>query len=536
MIDDDDWRLLRQGRLDELESRIIERALRSRRSGDGRGLSRRALIGRVRTASRGVTRGRVQVMVKAAGSRKSRAGVRACVRYIARLRENDRMPAKMFDEFCRRLPPERVLAAVEDWRLEDDKDNFSAAGRRDPAAPLGERERLRLIQAWHLIFSVVSDDEQEDAETGRKLERAAAFTIDAIFTRAGHRVIWGLHTDRPGRPHVHVVIKAESELGGRLRFDRYGDFFDTIRRELTDALQKTGLMFDATRREDRGEIRDLIVTGQAPLRTGRGNGDGDLARRAPSWFARFGEEHVIGQRRRTGEQLAEVPAWRRWMDRLTAPPEPKLPPIAGLAEARAPFAKLYREPDKALVSFLWLAIEGGERDRTGTVRHPIRRLAEWYVGHRPEVFGEFLPGARPEKATLATLRKLVLPLPPSQTAPPLDTAVVHDYRRLRWLRRVLWDRRGVAGSLVRLAEAAVNRTGERKHVRPILQQLDASLTLPVGEMPTKPRSARTDGRTRPSTLFTPKASATVPPPHPPGNASSPHSSRPRGPSRGSEGR
>ncbi|CAA7625036.1 relaxase/mobilization nuclease domain-containing protein [Magnetospirillum sp. UT-4] len=500
MIEDDDelWRT-KMGRVSEWDARIAERLFRLRRRRQASSLSPRAFAWRTRHADRSwrLNDG-PQVVVKAAGSRKSRSGVYACVRYVARLRTGDDTPARTFDQFGRELSPEQVMRAVKAWDLEADGDNLSAAARRGGAEGLGERRRLRNVQAWHFVLSVVAD--KADAEA---LLRAAAATVDAAFARVGHRAIWALHTDCPGRPHVHVVVKAVSEFGGRLRCDIHGDLFDNLRCEFAAALSLAGLRFQAARREDRADVRVLIVTGQERLRpVWHGRGDGDLVRRAPAWFGRFGVEYVE-RLKGVAEEVPQKPRWWQvWRREPKPAPQPRIPPA--YAEAFAECSSLYRDPARALGAWQWLAVEGARMRPSGEAVFPNRRLAEWYATHRPEYFGALLPGAKPGKALRGVLRAARLPIPAPAPMPRIEPAVVQDVTQLRWRRQVDRDRKGVVRSLERLAAIALQRFDDEGMAERLLRRLDADLSLPIGAAPPREADARpmverpTPARTAPS--------------------------------------
>lgn len=481
MIEDDDLWRLKMGRFSDADTRIAESLFRLRKR-QSTGLSSRALAWRTRHVDSGWRfNSGPQVMVKVAGSRKSRSGVRACIRYVARLRATDAVPAQAFDEFGHELSRDAVLKVVDHWHLDDDADNLSAAGRTAVNAAIGERRRLRHIQAWHFVFSIKAED---DETTTDRLLRATAVAIDGSFTRLGYRVVWALHTDHPGRPHIHAVVKAVSDGGERLRCDIHGDLFDTLRCEFSAALSMAGLRYQAARREDRSEIRARIMTGQEPLRPAlrKGRGDGDLVRRAPVWFSHFAPDYVE-RLQREGRASPLVWRWRQWWDRFKSGNEPKPAVPPSLVEAHAAFASNYRDPDRALASWQWLAIERARRRPDGAGVFPTRRLAEWYARHRPEVFGELLPGTAPDDRVRAILRAVRLPLPSRIPAIQPNPTLVEDFHLIRWRRRVERDRKRVAGSLTRLARIVLQRTGDLPLACRLLRRLDAALQMPVGGMP-----------------------------------------------------
>lgn len=221
-----------------------------------------------------------QVIVKAAGRPKHRQGVRDLIRYIGRLRKTDRDAGRqscitMYDELGNAHEGERVFEALDEWELVRDEANLSRrarilmnSGHRSEVSKLGLRERLRNIQAWHFVWSITSGKERM-AEDTKKFRKAVIATVDGLFTANGFRVLWGIHTDCPGRPHAHVAVKALSRFGRRIRCDRHGDYLFSMRVELAKNLVAAGLEFDASRREDRYRTRLEIMRGKEPLRPDR---------------------------------------------------------------------------------------------------------------------------------------------------------------------------------------------------------------------------------------------------------------------------
>lgn len=486
MIDEDEYRWLKAGRLDEVEARIAAMLFRPNSGGMARGMSDHAHAVRSRRAAGQERRRSVspQAVVKVAGSRKSRSGVRACVRYIGRLREADRGAAVVRDEFGRRVPRAEIMAQVDDWGLDDDRANISKTARENPLAALGERARLHNVQAWHLVLSVTIPD--DGAGT---LVQAVTVMIDECFTRRGYRCLWALHQDRSGRPHVHVVVKAVSEFGSRLRFDIHGDYLDTLRAELAECLRLVGLQFDGVRREDRPDLRNRIASGEEALRPAwrLDRGDGDLSRRAPGWVSRFGRDYL--DRRFPGVLPSPPPApvWRRWLNKFQPQPEPETPP--GTELLLPDFARVYSDPIRALISWHRLTLEGAVRVRDRD-HFPNRSLSEWYLEHRPEVFGELAPSASPKPELRRKMRSLQLLAPEGGLIQPPDPAMLEIWCRVKSLRRVGRDRRELAGNLVRLAEISMVRTEDPAIVRDILAGISSALQQPMAAIAvnTSPRS------------------------------------------------
>lgn len=474
MDDDDDLWRLKIGRFSDADERLYARLFRLRRP-RSRTLSGRALNWRVRHVDSGwrLNNG-PQVVVKAAGSSKSRSGVRACIRYVARLRAQDDASVPVFDEMGRPAR-DRVFEALDGWALDADADNLSPAARLQPDISLSERRRLRHVQSRHFVMSIRADDMAAGAAI---LRDAVAATIDEVFTRQGHRVLWAIHTDTPGRPHAHVVVKAQSELGGRLRCDIHGDLFDTIRAELALNLVRAGLPHQAARREDRADVRAVVLSGDEPLRWRRGRGDGDLLRRAPDWCAEHGAGLVA--------PLPPPPPEHQWWRRLVPRRKKSGRPFDGPEEYREAFVlarKIFSDPIAALVSWQRLAMEGGVRRENGGIHHPNRSLALWYLKMRPETFGDLLPGHSPGASVPMASALARVTLPPPEAMPTragaFDQTLVLAITLHRLERRMRRDRGRIVSSLGRLAALVLDRHGDARQAGRILDIADRVAVTPL---------------------------------------------------------
>ncbi|CAA7622241.1 conserved hypothetical protein [Magnetospirillum sp. LM-5] len=466
--DPEEWWRHRLGRLVVADDEAVVRALFARgRRPRPKPAELTAVAWRGRVVERNwSSRSGPQVVTKVAGSRKDRGGVWACVRYVARLRLSDPQPVPMFDEYGRAVDPRM---AFEDWHVPPDRDNLAKAARERPdlGADLPIRRRLRLIRCWHLVWSVPQGAATMPAEERRAaLMRATHRTVDALFTADGYRVLWGLHEDTPGHPHVHVVVLALSRLGRRLRFDRQGLALDAMRTCFAESLTLAGLPHQASRREDRSDLRRRIMGGQEPLRwPTRWQGQGDLARRAPSWLASHGTSwlrHMQSGHAPDGERR---PWWRRL---LPAPMLPEIPPIA--QPAHQALAVVYRDPAAALRSWLDLALSPGPRPNGG--------LALWVLRHRPEVFGTTLavtPAAIDRAVAAVKDLPLRRPFGPGTQRPDIADAVAE----LRWRRRVARDRVRLVRSLVRLAQWTATHFEAGGLARRIVAAARHGLDVPV---------------------------------------------------------
>lgn len=245
-----------------------------------------------------------QALLKVMGGRKSADGVRGLFRYVSRTRPEDEHEPKplLFDRHGQELTAAMGLDLLEnEWGLLDDIDNLSGCARRmaedGRAASLGSLaadERLRLAQAHHLTWSFRVDELEDEDEQADRMRRAATDSIASAFgfgRGGGHRVIWAIHRDEPGRPHVHMIIRAARDDGdGQIRLDRAE--LGALRHIFTRDARAHGLDVVASRREDRPAVRARILAGEERLRTGlrmvhikRGT---DLADRVPAWYARHG--------------------------------------------------------------------------------------------------------------------------------------------------------------------------------------------------------------------------------------------------------
>lgn len=490
MDDDDDLWRLKIGRFSDADERLYARLFRLRRP-RSRTLSGRALSWRARHVDSGwrLNDG-PQVVVKAAGSSKSRSGVHACIRYVARLRAQDDASVPVFDEMGRPVARDRVFEALNGWALEADADNLSPEARRQPDIPLPERRRLRHVQSRHFVLSIRADDMAAGAAI---LRDAVAATVDEVFTRRGHRVLWAIHTDTPGRPHAHVVVKALSELGGRLRCDIHGDLFDTIRAELALNLSRAGLPHQAARREDRADVRTAVLGGDQALRWKRGRGDGDLSRRAPRWCAEHGAGLVA--------PLSPPSFLPDWWRRLLPRRQKSVRPFEGPEEYREAFEmarRVFADPHAALVSWQNLVMEGSIRRENGHCRYPSLALGLWYLQKRPEIFGELQPGFS-SGASVPLARALArVTLPPPEALPvpvhAIDPALVLAITRHRLGRRMRRDCGRIVASLARLAALVLDRHDDAARAGRILDvagrvaatPLRPKMTVPLPEVASVP--------------------------------------------------
>lgn len=378
-----------------------------------------------------------QVIVKAAGRRKSASGVKACIRYIARMRLQDSLSVPVYDEFGQIVDP---MTACSAWDLLSDQDNLSRKARERsddlPALPLAQR--LYHVQAHHFVIS--AGLAVEDTAMAAAFHHALHAGIDQLFASRGYQALWAVHEDAKHR-HAHVVVKAVSRFGERLRLDIHGEAFDAMRQAFAEALTATGMPAQAVRREDRADLRASIMAGQAFLRWPKRPGNGDLTERAPAWFRRHG--HQIVKRQQSASTISPQKSW--WRKLL----KPKVARPVALERIACPdsipaFSDLFHDPGAALQCLRELA--------AGEVGRHNLALARWYLLRQPGVFGALKPHA-PAQRNLALRQVGRLPaLPPMTVSAPQIPGNWDDfYRTFRDDRRKKRQRNVVLMSLWRLA-------------------------------------------------------------------------------------
>lgn len=193
-----------------------------------------------------------QVMVKITGGGRGMKPIAAHFRYISRLGKEEvggkGQSLEVEDETGRKLSGAGELKELmEQWR--------------SSGAHLDEESRRR--EAFNIMFSM-------PAGTPAQAVRAAtADTARELFK--GHQYVFVLHEDT-GKPHVHLVVKADSHDGVRLS-PRKADL-DQWRATFAKALQARGVNAVATRQALRGVNRNY-----RPLWERHADGRGQLRRR-----------------------------------------------------------------------------------------------------------------------------------------------------------------------------------------------------------------------------------------------------------------
>lgn len=175
-----------------------------------------------------------EVMVKVSGGARTLGGVQAHFAYIGRDGElgvefdyGTRVAGKGF---------EKQLAL--DWDLD-----LLAHRRQDARSITGRRRSPKLVH--NLIFSMPPGTSPQ-----KVLAAVRKFAVNEFAFQ--HRYALVLHTDE-AHPHVHLVVKAESEQGVRLNIRKAT--LRHWREQFAENLRDLGIAANATERAVRGEVR-----------------------------------------------------------------------------------------------------------------------------------------------------------------------------------------------------------------------------------------------------------------------------------------
>lgn len=277
---------------------------------------------------------------------KSASAVRRAVEYVGRLRAEDEgvdRPLLWHDgDRTGRAFLDGTLAAMEaigEWELLADADNLSRKAREaDELARslMPAEDRLHFRQALHGVFSAVLSGPADR----RRFEAAVEAAIGEAFVSRGHRVIWAVHEDHPGRVHVHMIVAARQDPASpavagkprRLRSERSTP--DELRRLFVEHARRQGLDMTATAREDRSSVRAGIADGSIPLRPPAlspfGARNADMLKRLMLAAPRWSVEHLADYERRRADaarlrwergeaaRMAWRPGFRTWVEAADA--------------------------------------------------------------------------------------------------------------------------------------------------------------------------------------------------------------------------
>jgi hypothetical protein len=231
-----------------------------------------------------------EVVVKVSGGARTLGGVQAHFAYIGRDGELDVEVDHGFPFAGKGF--EKQL--VPDWDLD-----LLAHRRQDERSIVGKRRAPKLVH--NLIFSMPPGTPPK-----KVLAAVRKLAVDEFAFQ--HRYALVLHTDE-AHPHVHLVVKAESEQGERLNI-RKATLRDR-RQQFAENLRELGIAANATERAVRGEVRTPKKDGiyQAAQRgesTRERQELRDLRDRSENAVQRF----VRGAQRLAHTRAAVVSGWR----------------------------------------------------------------------------------------------------------------------------------------------------------------------------------------------------------------------------------
>jgi hypothetical protein len=184
-------------------------------------------------------------MVKVTGGGMHAGAVGAHFSYISRKGELEIET----DDGRRVTGKEDTKALLKEWHLE----LIAGQYRWDrKAAPNARRAKL----VHNIVFSMPSPTPPEKVLAAAKQFAREKFALQ-------HRCAMVLHTDQQ-HPHVHMVVKAESELGQRLHIDK--QMLRQWREDFAQAMREQGVEANATPRvirgRNKGKTPDAIYRAQ----------------------------------------------------------------------------------------------------------------------------------------------------------------------------------------------------------------------------------------------------------------------------------
>lgn len=338
---------------------------------------------------------------------------------------------RVYDQWGIPVPRDRMLEKIAAWPLLPDLENLARAGQRAVESggthalnALDEDVAFAQVQALHIVISV---PEPEDDPLGLRFESVLRRFMRQSFGAFGCRALVALHHEHGRFLHAHVLtatVKPVSLLiegherrglrqGSVARFglDRHGFTADALRLLLAEAAREEGYAVDASRREDRAEMRKLILAGLEPLRTRPVTRSFDrpptswafvelppLLRRAvrklPATLAGYGADVLANiadfeaQWGRPKLPPAEPGLWERaagWLTREAAPAPP--PPIEANDDAQRAALGALRDWLVEQGVFADLGAAHSAIDLWRTARAENRAFADWALCRAPQLFG-----------------------------------------------------------------------------------------------------------------------------------------------------
>lgn len=175
-----------------------------------------------------------EVMVKVTGGGKNAGAVAAHFSYIGR---KDELAIET-DEGDRIVGRDEQKALLKDWHLE-----LSAGQYRAPRDGRTTARKTKLVH--NIVLSMPFPTPPQ-----KVMAAARVFGREKFGTQ--HRYAMVLHTDQK-HPHVHMVVKAESEDGRRLHIDK--EMLRHWREDFARMMREQGIATNATPRAVRGNTK-----------------------------------------------------------------------------------------------------------------------------------------------------------------------------------------------------------------------------------------------------------------------------------------
>lgn len=401
------------------------------------------------------------------GPRKSASGVQALVNYVSRANEEGELSRlDLFDEVGEVVPFNELAGRVRSWGLLADIDNLTPKARSlvqdgAPVRHLPERDRFWRIQAYHFVWSQTTEGtgiEEPDLKA-RMLEAAREFVFTE-FADQNSQVLWGMHEDHPGRPHIHFIIKARTNgpVKKQLRFGP--EILEDMRARLASVARQLEIPVHSQRREDRKELLDDILGGFQPLRKNvrrvAYDKPTELHLQVPLWFAEEGPAWLDRKNRLQslytqaqdldGDERQKWVVSQRPVESLSGSVDDLPEPYRQIYHK---FSRVFQSPREAMNSFLKMTSGSGQPGKH-------RALAIWHLSKQPLAFGDLLRDAEKHLPDLTEAARKLDNLPHVNwgTASPEIHHLAEQHRSLALARRKGRERHLVLKGLNRLRRNA----------------------------------------------------------------------------------
>ena len=245
-----------------------------------------------------------EVMVKVTGGGTKTGAVAAHFAYISRKGEL----GIETDEGYRVAGRDTQKALLNDWHLE-----LLAGQYRGPRDGRVTARRVKLVH--NIVFSMPSPTPSEKVLTAARKFAREKFALQ-------YRYAMVLHTDQQ-HPHVHMVVKAESERGRRLRIDK--TMLREWREDFARLMREQGIAANATPRalrgKNKGKTKDAIYRAQ---QRGASHAVRDRVKDVVNELMSTGTVHDPARSHMLETRRAVIAAWTKTADQLDAQGETKL--------------------------------------------------------------------------------------------------------------------------------------------------------------------------------------------------------------------